>query len=99
MAVKAARKAFSRNSEWRNLDASQRAKLLNKLVELIERDIKDLAKLESLNNGKTYGDSVFDINCSLDTLRYYAGWCDKIHGNTIPAGSVFILIIIIASIP
>lgn len=83
----AARKAFSRNSEWRNLDASQRGKLIFKLTSLIERDIEELGKLESLDNGKTVSDSVFDINCAIDTFRYYAGWCDKIHGNTIPAGN------------
>ncbi|XP_077286091.1 retinal dehydrogenase 2 [Arctopsyche grandis] len=84
-AVAAARKAFSRNSEWRNLDASQRGKLLFKLTSLIERDIDELGRLESLDNGKTVSDAVFDINCAIDTFRYYAGWCDKIHGNTIPA--------------
>ncbi|GAB0091991.1 aldehyde dehydrogenase, mitochondrial [Sergentomyia squamirostris] len=84
-AVEAATKAFSRNSEWRNLDASARGRLLNKLADLIERDINTLANLESLDNGKPFGDSVFDINCAIDTFRYYAGWADKIHGNTIPA--------------
>lgn len=57
----------------------------NRLADLIERDINILANLETLDNGKTFGDSVFDINCAIDTFRYYAGWCDKIHGNTIPA--------------
>lgn len=57
----------------------------NRLSELIERDINILANLETLDNGKPFGDSVFDINCAIDVFRYYAGWCDKIHGNTIPA--------------
>lgn len=84
LAVKAAKEAFKRGSEWRNLNASARGKLLWKLSDLIERDITILANLETLDNGKPFGDSVFDINCAIDTFRYYAGWCDKIHGNTIP---------------
>ncbi|XP_055697928.1 aldehyde dehydrogenase 1A1 [Phlebotomus papatasi] len=85
VAVAAAKKAFARGSEWRNLDASARGRLLNKLADLVARDIDTLANLESLDNGKPFGDSVFDINCAIDTFRYYAGWADKIHGNTIPA--------------
>lgn len=56
---------------------------------MIERDIEQLAALETLDNGKPYDDSVFDINCAIDTFRYYAGWCDKIHGNTIPSDGNF----------
>lgn len=84
VAVKAAQAAFERNSEWRKLDASARGKLLQKLADLVERDVNILANLESLDNGKTFADSVFDIGCAVDTFRYYAGWADKVHGNTIP---------------
>lgn len=85
LAVAAAEAAFAPNSEWRKMDASARGKLLNKLADLIQRDVKVLAKLESLDNGKTVGDSEFDIGCAIDTFRYYAGYADKTHGNTIPA--------------
>jgi len=62
--------------------------IFSQLASLIERDTEYIASLETLDNGKPYGDSVFDIGCAIDTFRYYAGWCDKIHGNTIPAGEV-----------
>jgi len=89
-AVAAARAAFEIGSDWRKLDASARGRLINKLACLIERDTEYIANLETLDNGKPYGDSVFDIGCAIDTFRYYAGWCDKIHGNTIPAdGELF----------
>lgn len=84
LAVKAAQLAFKRGSEYRNMDASKRGLLLLKLADLMERDINILANIETLDNGKIFGDSVFDINASIDTLRYYAGWCDKQHGKTIP---------------
>ena len=43
LAVKAARKAFEENSEWRTMDASARGVLLHKLADLIERDQKYLS--------------------------------------------------------
>lgn len=57
-----------------------------RLADLIERDQVTLANLEVLDNGKPYSEAIFDIICAVNTFRYYAGWCDKIHGKTIPAG-------------
>lgn len=59
------------------------------MADLIERDAKVLANLESLDNGKAFGDSEFDVACTVDVFRYYAGWCDKVHGNTIPSDGNF----------
>lgn len=86
MAVNAARAAFQSGSEWRTMDASARGKLMYKLAELIEQNKNYLANLESLDNGKPFGDSLFDIGMAISTLQYYAGFADKIHGKTIPAG-------------
>lgn len=91
LAVKAARKAFHRNSEWRGMDASHRGVLLNRLADLIERDLGYLSQLETLDNGKpqavAYG---VDIPLTIKCYRYYAGWTDKIEGKTIPIdGNMF----------
>lgn len=84
-AVKAARKAFALNSEWRQMDAYDRGQLLNKLADLMERDKVYLASLETLDNGKPYTNSYMaDVELSIRNLRYFAGWADKIHGKTIP---------------
>lgn len=83
-AVLAARRAFSNTSPWRTMDASERAKLIYKLCELMERDQQYLASLDTLDNGKPYTESLGDVEYSIKTLRYYAGWCDKIHGQTVP---------------
>jgi aldehyde dehydrogenase (NAD+) len=49
--VAAARNAFK--TTWgKNVTGFERARLINKLADLIERDAQDLAELESLNNGK-----------------------------------------------
>ncbi|PSN40134.1 Aldehyde dehydrogenase X, partial [Blattella germanica] len=84
-AVAAASAAFKIGSPYRKMDASERGKLLYKLADLIERDIQTLAALESLDNGKPVKFAAFDLMGCAKNLRYYAGWCDKVHGNTIPA--------------
>ena len=81
-AVAAARKAFT--GEWSKLPPSERGKLLMKLADLIERDAKLFAQLESLDNGKAVGlAQAADVPMAYNTLRYYGGWADKIEGKTI----------------
>ena len=84
LAVKAARKAFQ-SGPWAKMDARDRGRLMYKLADLIEEDIDELALLETLDNGKPIRESKFgDVPLTIDCLRYYAGFADKIHGQTIP---------------
>ena len=84
LAVKAARKAFD-TGPWRKTDARDRGRLMNKLADLIESHIDELAELETLDNGKPISESRHaDLPLVIDCFRYYAGWADKIHGQTIP---------------
>ncbi|OXA37656.1 retinal dehydrogenase 1 [Folsomia candida] len=92
LAVEAARKAFAPGSEWRSMDPSAKGKLIHKFADLIQRDRSYLADLESVDNGKPVGDSDFDIGMAIDCLRYFAGWSDKIHGDTIPVDGNFMTI-------
>jgi len=89
LAVAAARKAFEIGSEWRSMDASARGKLMHKLADLMKRDIEELASLESLNNGKPVTFATSDIEASIACLEHYAGWSDKIFGQTIPVDGNF----------
>ncbi len=82
-AVKAARRAVE-SGPWASMDAADRGRLLYKLADLVERDAKDLAALESLNSGKTINDAQGDMQGVANTLRYYAGWADKVEGRTVP---------------
>ncbi|XP_013387907.1 aldehyde dehydrogenase, mitochondrial-like [Lingula anatina] len=88
-AVKAARDAFALDAPWRTMDASQRGNLMVKLCELMERDKVYLASLETLDNGKPYLDSLGDLQMTIDCIKYYAGYADKIHGKTIPMDGDF----------
>ena len=89
-AVRAAREAFDRGP-WPRMDARERGRLIHKLCDLIEDEIDELAALETLDNGKPLADSRhIDLPLAVATMRYYAGWADKIHGQTIPvAGNYF----------
>ncbi len=83
-AVKAAREAFDRGP-WKKMDARERGRIMNRLADLLEEEIDELAALESLDNGKPIRDSRnADLPLTIDCLRYYAGYADKIHGQTIP---------------
>lgn len=83
-AVQAARAAFD-SGPWRKTDARDRGQLLNKLADLIEQNIDELARLEVLDNGKPISEARHgDLPLVIDCLRYYAGWADKLHGQTIP---------------
>lgn len=84
-AVRAARRTFeSRSGAWRTMAASQRGQLLWRLAGLVEKNIDELAELETLDNGKPIFESRHvDMPMVMDVLRYYAGWATKIHGETV----------------
>lgn len=88
-AVKAARKALE--GDWGRMNASARARLLRRFADLIERNKENLARLESLNNGKTYREAVKgDLPSAWEVFHYYAGWCTKVRGETIPVDGPFL---------
>ncbi|MFT5527656.1 MAG: aldehyde dehydrogenase (NAD+) [Pirellulaceae bacterium] len=83
-AVRAATHALE-HGPWGKMDARDRGRLIMRLADLIEENIDELAALETLDNGKPIKDSRnIDLPLVIDCLRYYAGYADKIHGQTIP---------------
>ena len=87
IAVKAARKAFN-DPSWRDMPGSERGAVMFKWADLIEQNKETLATLETWDNGKPYSVSLNeDLAEVLGTIRYYAGWADKITGQTIPTSS------------
>jgi aldehyde dehydrogenase (NAD+) len=84
-AVQAARRAFEdRTGPWRKMSASDRGRLIWKLADLVEKNIDELAELETLDNGKPIFESRYiDMPMVADVLRYYAGLATKIHGETV----------------
>ena len=85
-AVQAAKRAFQFHSIYRQMDATQRAALLFKLADLIERDLIYLASLECKNNGKLFKSaSEADLPTAIAALRFYAGAADKVGGSILPS--------------
>jgi len=84
-AVAAARKALEDSAgPWRKMSASERGKILWRIADAVEKNIDELAELETLNNGKPIFESRYvDMPMVVDVFRYYAGWATKIHGETV----------------
>ncbi|KAF5498733.1 Aldehyde dehydrogenase [Colletotrichum fructicola] len=69
---------------WRKTTPNERGRLLNRLADLIERDADQLAKIESIDAGKPVKlAKVADVLACAACFRYYAGWADKIKGDSI----------------
>jgi len=88
-AVAAARAQFD-GGAWSKLSGAQRGALIYKLADLVERDAEIIARLDALCIGRPFHEPVIlDLPQGIATLRYYAGWADKIEGRTIPTGGYF----------
>jgi aldehyde dehydrogenase (NAD+) len=87
-AVKAARAAFE--GPFRKMRASERGRLLYRLADLIEANADELARLETLDNGKPLSIAkAVDVAKTVACYRYFAGWADKVQGKTIPIDGDF----------
>jgi aldehyde dehydrogenase (NAD+) len=81
-AVKAARKAFE-EGPWRKMPAAERARLLYRLADELEKRADEFAQIETLDNGKPIKESRWvDVVQAVETFRYYAGWVTKLEGET-----------------
>lgn len=82
-AVRAARKALSA-PEWAGISATQRAKTIFKLAELIEQNATELGKLETTDSGKLLAETTAQTAYVADYYRYFAGLADKHEGTVLP---------------
>ena len=82
-AVAAARKAFD-EGPWPKMSPHERGRIVWKLGDLVQQNLDEMARLESLCTGKTMFDSgKVEIPFAAEVFRYYAGWASKIHGETL----------------
>ncbi|KAK2165320.1 hypothetical protein LSH36_52g08014 [Paralvinella palmiformis] len=83
-AVDAAHVALS-EGDWGKMNARDRGYILSKVADLMEQHVEELATIESIDSGAVYTLALkTHVGMSIDTFRYFAGWCDKIQGKTIP---------------
>ncbi|KAK9947720.1 hypothetical protein M0R45_003332 [Rubus argutus] len=87
LAVKAARTAFD-HGRWPRMPGSDRGTILMKFADLIDEHTEELAKLDTVDAGKlfSFGKAV-DIPQVANSLRYFAGAADKIHGEVLKMSS------------
>jgi phenylacetaldehyde dehydrogenase len=82
-AVRAARGAL--DGAWGSLTPSKRGRVIWRIGELIDENREELARLESLDNGKPVRVArIGDVPAAAEMFRYMAGWATKIEGRTIP---------------
>lgn len=83
-AVEAATRAL-RSGPWPTMSADERGRLLWRTAELIERDAKQLAELETLDQGQPLGVArAVSVSGAAAHFRYFAGWATKIEGSVHP---------------
>lgn len=85
VAIQAARKAFD-EGPWSSTPAGERAAKLFKLADLIETNAEELARMDTLNNGKPLREAQFDVADAAGCFRYYAGLATKPQGQTFEVG-------------
>jgi betaine-aldehyde dehydrogenase len=84
-AVAAARRAFD-GGEWRTWSAQRRGELLRTVADLLQRDRDEIAKLETLDTGKTLVESGIDVDDVTAVFRYYADLAAHDPGRLVDAG-------------
>jgi acyl-CoA reductase-like NAD-dependent aldehyde dehydrogenase len=67
------------------MSARDRGRLIWKLADRLIARVEQIARLETLHNGKPISESLqIEIPLVAECLQYFAGWADKVHGETVP---------------
>ncbi|MGB6054598.1 MAG: aldehyde dehydrogenase family protein, partial [Burkholderiaceae bacterium] len=81
-AVQTARTAA--DGEWGLMPAAERGRQLARLAQAIGRYQEELAQIEARDCGKPLGQARTDAAAVARYFEFYAGACDKLHGDTLP---------------
>ena len=88
-AVTAARGAL--DGPWARLSARERGRLVWTIGERLLERADEIAHLETLHNGKPIFESRhIEVPAAAECFQYFAGWADKLHGETIPVKGSFL---------
>ncbi len=89
-AVAAAGAAFE-SGDWSGAPGKERAALLDRVADLLVRDKEEIARIETLDTGKTLVESRVDVDDVTAVFRYYADLADKDPGRIVDAGNPTVL--------
>lgn len=81
-AVSAAHDAFK--NRWQRVSAVERGRVMTRLATLVTQDAAQLASLEARDTGKPISQAHADVVALARYFEFYAGACDKLHGQTLP---------------
>ena len=87
-AVEAARESFD-DGRWRSVPFTERAQFLERVADLLERDVDAIARAESLDTGKRLVEAEYDVADVVRSFRYFAGLAggDAVGGRVVDAGN------------
>ena len=80
-AVEAAAAAYP---AWIAMPAARRGRILQAIARAVLDHAEPLAQLEAFSAGKPIRDTRVEVAKVAEMFEYYAGWCDKFHGDVIP---------------
>ena len=81
-AILAAKKSFYVTREWRDMDVQSRSDILLKIADMVEEEIEEIARIESMDNGKPLREAMADVDDAVHCFRYYAGLIHLMAGCT-----------------
>ncbi len=79
-AILAAKNSFYKTREWRDMPATDRANILFRIADEIEKELDELTYTDCINHGKPLREAREDIISSIECFRYYAGLISKPYG-------------------
>ncbi len=78
------------DGDWGKMSPRERGKLLWRIADALEARTEEFARIETADNGKPIFESKYvDVPAAIDALRYFAGWADKVHGETFAVAGPF----------
>ena len=89
LAISAAKESFYQKRDWRDMDAQTRSDILLKIADKIEENLEEIAKIESMDNGKPLREAEADVDDAVHCFRYYAGLIRTPKGGVYQVNSNF----------
>ena len=82
-AITSAERAF-KHGPWSTMPDSERGKILWRIADMVEERRMELGRMESISNGRPISETSSQMLVVASYFRYFAGFCDKIQGSTVP---------------
>ncbi|NTV78490.1 MAG: aldehyde dehydrogenase family protein, partial [Clostridiales bacterium] len=89
MAIAAAKESFYGAGEWRRMSAQSRADIILKIADGMDARRDELAKTDTLDNGKPLREAEGDVDDAIHCFRYYAGMIKAPYGGVYDVSDAF----------